>query len=732
MRFYEHYDPLPEPTTQIRVLDILPGSAGQPLCTELRVVNIADGPFYSAISYTWGTSECGKLIWVNENGCDIPQNLWSVLCRVRERWGVVSLWVDALCIDQGNNDEKTCQVQLMGSIYAKAANTFIWLGLEADDSTEVFDFIDDYGSGHDRGLLRSERSIANAMASLCRREYWSRAWIRQEILNSRRKTVLCGPAEANWSDFSHLFNYPDLKDLLRNTDASIFLANSRGSDVASEESEPLTLQTLVKAYGMSKASDIRDRIYALISLASDCRDKPDALRPDYDLSCHELFFKVLSFCRAELSYDFRLLLRGVLEINKEQISELAIDSVTKKMSEKTPGEEVFGFDPWYQGWLRSTLTKSMSTDNLRSFCLSQLKLDNYDNINCPYNILGAESLAPCLFKPAPMEGDRVYLAYPGWDGTRWDNIGLILRRKGQGSFCAALVLIRVIKPSRVGEETVVETNRHFDWLQGDEFHMQEYGRGFISSSAVNKFLHRLNFQGDELLLDSSSEIESDTKNEGSCLYGSLETAVGRFLDRERKEGFANLLASLASSDEEKDTDPSVMQRIVEFELEIWKGLPDHKMLLEALDREIALRRLLRTMETFPNSDIVNIIRWEYEDVQQPVPTQSSKAHLLQLLLGPLWRETSFYREFGENVSFIVSSIHEKAIARLRKAINGSTGFASSTLDRISELKQAFDVISYIKWHARPDLKATMIQHATMVPGASLYPNVEVGYSDKIQ
>jgi hypothetical protein len=38
------------------------------------------------------------------------------------------LWVDAVCIDQQNDDEKAHQVASMASIYARANRVIVWLG----------------------------------------------------------------------------------------------------------------------------------------------------------------------------------------------------------------------------------------------------------------------------------------------------------------------------------------------------------------------------------------------------------------------------------------------------------------------------------------------------------------------------------------------------------------------------------------------------------------------------
>jgi hypothetical protein len=44
------------------------------------------------------------------------------------------LWVDAICIDQSNIEERNHQVKLMDLIYKNAKIVFMWLGEEADGS----------------------------------------------------------------------------------------------------------------------------------------------------------------------------------------------------------------------------------------------------------------------------------------------------------------------------------------------------------------------------------------------------------------------------------------------------------------------------------------------------------------------------------------------------------------------------------------------------------------------
>jgi hypothetical protein len=43
------------------------------------------------------------------------------------------LWIDAICINQSDNEEKSQQVRLMGEIYSKAEVVRVWLGPSTED-----------------------------------------------------------------------------------------------------------------------------------------------------------------------------------------------------------------------------------------------------------------------------------------------------------------------------------------------------------------------------------------------------------------------------------------------------------------------------------------------------------------------------------------------------------------------------------------------------------------------
>jgi hypothetical protein len=55
-------------------------------------------------------------------------NLDCALQRLRDTRGARTLWIDALCIDQNNTEEKNRPVAIMGEIYRNSSQVLIWLG----------------------------------------------------------------------------------------------------------------------------------------------------------------------------------------------------------------------------------------------------------------------------------------------------------------------------------------------------------------------------------------------------------------------------------------------------------------------------------------------------------------------------------------------------------------------------------------------------------------------------
>lgn len=108
-------------------------SGDQSICCQLSVCSVDDEPSYTALSYVWGNPDITLPIFVNDIEVQITTNLFDALTQLREN-NVGTLWVDAVCIDQKNDEEKGHQVQMMRSIYQNADEVIAWLGKEDHNS----------------------------------------------------------------------------------------------------------------------------------------------------------------------------------------------------------------------------------------------------------------------------------------------------------------------------------------------------------------------------------------------------------------------------------------------------------------------------------------------------------------------------------------------------------------------------------------------------------------------
>ncbi|KAK3390618.1 heterokaryon incompatibility protein-domain-containing protein [Podospora didyma] len=116
------YTPLSASDREIRLLLLDAGSDDDVLRCNLDV----------ALSYAWGSRSDRVDIELNGEPFSITRNLHAALKRLRYRDKTRTLWVDAVCIDQADNNEKAVQVALMSDIYSRTARCLIWLGEEPD------------------------------------------------------------------------------------------------------------------------------------------------------------------------------------------------------------------------------------------------------------------------------------------------------------------------------------------------------------------------------------------------------------------------------------------------------------------------------------------------------------------------------------------------------------------------------------------------------------------------
>jgi hypothetical protein len=290
------HQPLQDPGTQLRYLYLLPKThnidhEGQ---TVVRCQLLSDAeeqaPRYIGLSYTWGDPHVRRPVLVGDKVFHATENLAVALEHLQEDDKTIIFWIDALCIDQANMDEKSIQVQRMGGIFASAALVLAWLGPAADESDLALQELESFYKSLPESLKEVGDSHKEAYSALplvaidtfFNRPWFKRVWVGQEVALNKQVIFVCGQSEvfrrplldqcvgwmfsrSLWTSvvfstryvrFNHVEALP-LRDFLRHGTASMHLSSC--SDLES--------------------SDPRDFVYSFFGQLNDTREC--GLRVDY-------------------------------------------------------------------------------------------------------------------------------------------------------------------------------------------------------------------------------------------------------------------------------------------------------------------------------------------------------------------------------------------------------------------------------------------------------------------
>lgn len=239
------------------------------------------------------------------------------------------LWVDAVCINQRDVDERTQQVSMMRDIYASAEQVFIWLGEGDDESDAVFDTLPMLATRksrpddeQDKILVDATRRCSGFLSGLMSQRPWfSRVWIIQELAMAKHDPlVICGHKSVTWSTLMKASEFVSRKIFTEinmvkrkgqgGPDQNVSEDNSIGGtddpydeernieivaymkvDVLNDIYKAMRthggehLRKLLMISRTSEATDPRDRIYALIGLlkpdTSDAQGSGELVAVDY-------------------------------------------------------------------------------------------------------------------------------------------------------------------------------------------------------------------------------------------------------------------------------------------------------------------------------------------------------------------------------------------------------------------------------------------------------------------
>ena len=214
------YPSRPLAEDEIRVLHLSPGYFDENIRADLQIVTLGSGLHYEALSYTWGGSvEERSIILDGERSFSITDNLWYALRRLRSPSEAQTFWVDALCINQADTEERNKQVSRMFDIYKAAHRVIVWLGEPSraaiDDTSATFRNAEPVEGDHTGlSILDTEETSTvsardrAAFEDLDRVVYntdplwWERAWTVQEVLANRNVRICFGSRELPWTDES--------------------------------------------------------------------------------------------------------------------------------------------------------------------------------------------------------------------------------------------------------------------------------------------------------------------------------------------------------------------------------------------------------------------------------------------------------------------------------------------------------------------------------------------------
>lgn len=360
------YEALPDARTHLRLLEFETQGIGEngKINCRLTIWPVNRVPTYHAASYTWGSSTETEHIRLNRKQMLVRKNCADVLRRLGHFKTSRYYWIDALCINQDNVEEKNDQVAMMGKIFGEAEHVLACIGLEEEDDAayaiDQISRVDEHieysmesrtnNKAHGSLFLEAEGALMSlgdmdlvrlvlASGALAKRSYFERVWVLQEFLLARQVTICCGYYRVH-SDSLHRYVNALWNDHLRGW---ILREKSRKS-AGEEQTDPLeavfadrdlaallllrellderlrvsmgelklSFTVVLRLCDTRRYSDPRDTVYALLPLIDWGDNEP--IKSSYERDAYSLAEQVLQ-CFGHQA--FRAGLIRTLKLNTE-------------------------------------------------------------------------------------------------------------------------------------------------------------------------------------------------------------------------------------------------------------------------------------------------------------------------------------------------------------------------------------------------------------------------------
>lgn len=196
------YQPLDSHLHNLRLFRILSDDLKEKdtISCELKPASaLADPAAYIAVSYCWTEAAPSCSILVNDVRMMIRPNLYAFLKIMRTERQEAWMFVDAICINQDDIEERNHQVGLMGTVFADADKVIVWLGMplftDSEIEKEVNEVCETIKQGIDvvgRLSPRERDALQSCVETFYPTRYWSRVWVIQEQLLARNLEFRAG------------------------------------------------------------------------------------------------------------------------------------------------------------------------------------------------------------------------------------------------------------------------------------------------------------------------------------------------------------------------------------------------------------------------------------------------------------------------------------------------------------------------------------------------------------
>ena len=212
------YAALPGDHTRILTLSDAPDT----LTCTLEVFRDESLPQFSALSYAWGNEAPTASILCNDKTFFVTPHLYSALRAITHLGCATKLWVDAICLNQWDNAEKSIQVPKMAAIYRIAHNVPAWLGPAGEDSDLVMDRsrVDQINSVASaiQEEVEDSRLVENGLPEFCdpfwlalgklyQRGWFFRLWVVQEVALARENFMICGDRMVSFDSLPRMMHH---------------------------------------------------------------------------------------------------------------------------------------------------------------------------------------------------------------------------------------------------------------------------------------------------------------------------------------------------------------------------------------------------------------------------------------------------------------------------------------------------------------------------------------------